>query len=152
MDSVLPTEAVVEVAGKESGRRRIQFSVPPPSNAPVQLDPRQVEMTRDPRIRRRRPTPATLFTLSDPEEGAVSHKGAGKASQLTPPGYEPPSLQDVQRMAEAHQECWASVEKEDSSSSEDEREGKGFWISQTYTHTYGIHGQTRDLSNHIGLP
>uniref|UniRef100_A0A3P9J227 Protein phosphatase 1 regulatory subunit 1B n=1 Tax=Oryzias latipes TaxID=8090 RepID=A0A3P9J227_ORYLA len=42
-------------------KRKIQFSVP--SSVPVQLDPRQ--------IRRRRPTPATLFRLTDaasPEE------------------------------------------------------------------------------------
>ncbi|CAL8259900.1 unnamed protein product [Arctogadus glacialis] len=76
-------------------------------------------------IRRRRPTPATLFTLSDPaspEEGAVSLKGALKASRNTSPGYEPPSLKDVQRMAQAHLESWASVEKEDGSSSDGEPE------------------------------
>uniref|UniRef100_A0A7N5P8E3 Protein phosphatase 1 regulatory subunit 1B n=1 Tax=Ailuropoda melanoleuca TaxID=9646 RepID=A0A7N5P8E3_AILME len=38
-------------------RKKIQFSVPAP---PSQLDPRAVEM-----IRRRRPTPALLFQLSE---------------------------------------------------------------------------------------
>ncbi|CAL8301285.1 unnamed protein product [Lota lota] len=113
MDSLLPTEAEVTEPGpgKERRRRTIQFTVPSPSAAPTQLDSRQVEM-----IRRRRPTPATLFTLSDPvspEEGAVSLKGALKANRHTPPGYDPPSLKDVQRMAQAHLESWASVEKED---------------------------------------
>ncbi|XP_056433234.1 protein phosphatase 1 regulatory subunit 1B-like [Gadus chalcogrammus] len=122
MDAVLPTEAELTEPGpgKERRRRTIQFTVPPPSSAPAQLDSRQVEM-----IRRRRPTPATLFTLSDPaspEEGAVSLKGALKASRNTPSGYEPPSLKDVQRMAQAHLESWASVEKEDGSSSDGEPE------------------------------
>ncbi|XP_021561618.1 protein phosphatase 1 regulatory subunit 1B isoform X2 [Carlito syrichta] len=44
-------------------RKKIQFSVPVP---PSQLDPRQVEM-----IRRRRPTPAMLFRLSEHSSPAV---------------------------------------------------------------------------------
>uniref|UniRef100_A0A2K6SWQ3 Protein phosphatase 1 regulatory subunit 1B n=1 Tax=Saimiri boliviensis boliviensis TaxID=39432 RepID=A0A2K6SWQ3_SAIBB len=44
-------------------RKKIQFSVPAP---PSQLDPRQVEM-----IRRRRPTPAMLFRLSEHSSPAV---------------------------------------------------------------------------------
>ncbi|XP_049614880.1 protein phosphatase 1 regulatory subunit 1B isoform X1 [Syngnathus scovelli] len=51
-------------------KRKIQFSVP--SAVPLQLDPRQVEL-----IRRRRPTPATLFQLTDPlspEDDPGSHQ------------------------------------------------------------------------------
>ena len=46
MDAVLPTEAEVMEPGpgKERRRRTIQFTVPPPSSAPAQLDSRQVEM------------------------------------------------------------------------------------------------------------
>ncbi|KAJ8781520.1 hypothetical protein J1605_011019 [Eschrichtius robustus] len=56
-------------------RKKIQFSVPAP---PSQLDPRQVEM-----IRRRRPTPAMLFRLSEhssPEEDASPHQELPGAS------------------------------------------------------------------------
>uniref|UniRef100_A0A8B9C632 Protein phosphatase 1 regulatory subunit 1B n=1 Tax=Anser brachyrhynchus TaxID=132585 RepID=A0A8B9C632_9AVES len=51
-------------------RKKIQFSVPAP---PSQLDPRAVEM-----IRRRRPTPAMLFQLSEhssPGEPGRGHRG-----------------------------------------------------------------------------
>ena len=46
MDAVLPTEAELTEPGpgKERRRRTIQFTVPPPSSAPAQLDSRQVEM------------------------------------------------------------------------------------------------------------
>uniref|UniRef100_A0A8C5K462 Protein phosphatase 1 regulatory subunit 1B n=1 Tax=Jaculus jaculus TaxID=51337 RepID=A0A8C5K462_JACJA len=47
-------------------RKKIQFSVPAP---PSQLDPRQVEM-----IRRRRPTPAMLFRLSEHSSPAVQQR------------------------------------------------------------------------------
>uniref|UniRef100_A0A3B3C806 Protein phosphatase 1 regulatory subunit 1B n=1 Tax=Oryzias melastigma TaxID=30732 RepID=A0A3B3C806_ORYME len=76
-------------------KRKIQFSVP--SSVPVQLDPRQVEM-----IRRRRPTPATLFRLTDaasPEEDsgqrqvrALGEKGVLKPKLVHMSTYQPPSL------------------------------------------------------------
>ncbi|XP_073464455.1 protein phosphatase 1 regulatory subunit 1B isoform X3 [Aquarana catesbeiana] len=44
---------------ESKGRKKIQFSV---SVSPSQMDPRAVEM-----IRRRRPTPATLFRVSEPQ-------------------------------------------------------------------------------------
>ncbi|XP_010187162.1 PREDICTED: protein phosphatase 1 regulatory subunit 1B, partial [Mesitornis unicolor] len=50
-------------------RKKIQFSVPAP---PSQLDPRAVEM-----IRRRRPTPAMLFQLSEhssPEDESLPYQ------------------------------------------------------------------------------
>lgn len=74
-------------------RKKIQFSVPAP---PSQLDPRQVEM-----IRRRRPTPALLFRVSEhssPEEESSPHQrtsGEGhhpKSKRPNPCGYTPPSL------------------------------------------------------------
>ncbi|XP_061666828.1 protein phosphatase 1 regulatory subunit 1B-like isoform X2 [Syngnathoides biaculeatus] len=52
-------EPPVTAAEDSDAKRKIQFSVP--SAVPIQLDPRQVEL-----IRRRRPTPATLFRLTDP--------------------------------------------------------------------------------------
>ncbi|OXB69854.1 UNVERIFIED_CONTAM: hypothetical protein H355_013644 [Colinus virginianus] len=62
-------------------RKKIQFSVPAP---PSQLDPRAVEM-----IRRRRPTPAMLFQLSEhssPEDESLPYQGvpsAGVARSLS---------------------------------------------------------------------
>ncbi|KAK1794433.1 hypothetical protein P4O66_011306 [Electrophorus voltai] len=80
--------------GEAKERRKIQFSVP--SAAPSQLDPRQVEL-----IRRRRPTPATLFRLTDhmsPEEDsscqqlAVCENGVLKPEKDNTAIYQPPSL------------------------------------------------------------
>ncbi|KAG7325435.1 hypothetical protein KOW79_011751 [Hemibagrus wyckioides] len=84
--------------------RKIQFSVP--SAGPIQLDPRQVEM-----IRRRRPTPATLFRMTDhpsPEEENpsfpmfVTENGVSKPKNTDTAVYQPPSLKAVQKMAQAH--------------------------------------------------
>ncbi|XP_049600738.1 protein phosphatase 1 regulatory subunit 1B isoform X1 [Syngnathus scovelli] len=87
-------------------RRKIQFAVP--ASAAPNLDPRQVEM-----IRRRRPTPATLFRVADhtsPEDDQSSHQvkwvvgenGVLKPKRVNPNVYQPPSLKAVQKMAEAH--------------------------------------------------
>ncbi|XP_019752680.1 protein phosphatase 1 regulatory subunit 1B isoform X1 [Hippocampus comes] len=87
-------------------RRKIQFAVP--ASGATNLDPRQVEM-----IRRRRPTPATLFRVADhtsPEDDQSSHQvkwvvgdnGVLKPKRVNPNVYQPPSLKAVQKMAEAH--------------------------------------------------
>ncbi|RXN05221.1 stAR-related lipid transfer 3 [Labeo rohita] len=90
MDPSSPSEGPVEP--KE--RRKIQFAVPP--TEPTQLDPRQVEM-----IRRRRPTPATLFKVADqtsPEDDISTHQwvvgenGVLKPKRINPNIYQPPSL------------------------------------------------------------
>ncbi|XP_056871550.1 protein phosphatase 1 regulatory subunit 1B isoform X4 [Takifugu flavidus] len=100
MDASVPSQ--VEVEPKE--RKKIQFAVP--SSAPTNLDPRQVEM-----IRRRRPTPATLFRVADqtsPEDDHSTHQwvvgenGVLKPKRVNPNVYQPPSLKAVQKMAEAH--------------------------------------------------
>lgn len=98
MDPSSPSEGPMEP--KE--RRKIQFAVP--STEPTQLDPRQVEM-----IRRRRPTPATLFKVdqTSPEDDmstqqwVVGENGVLKPKRINPNIYQPPSLKAVQEMAEA---------------------------------------------------
>ncbi|XP_061567898.1 protein phosphatase 1 regulatory subunit 1B isoform X2 [Cololabis saira] len=93
-----------EVEDEPRERKKIQFAVP--SSAPTNLDPRQVEM-----IRRRRPTPATLFRVADqpsPEDDQSTHQwvvgenGILKPKRVNPNVYQPPSLKAVQKMAEAH--------------------------------------------------
>ncbi|KAE8284090.1 Protein phosphatase 1 regulatory subunit 1B [Larimichthys crocea] len=119
MDPLLPAETeMMEREADKDARRKIQFSVP--SSVPTQLDPRQ--------IRRRRPTPATLFRLTDqpsPEEDTGPHQwvlgenGALKAKLVHTSTYQPPSLKAVQRMAQAHLDM-SSVDKEDHSSGEED--------------------------------
>lgn len=99
MEPSSPSEGPVEPKEK----RKIQFAVP--ATELTQLDPRQVEM-----IRRRRPTPATLFKVADqasPEDDNSSHQwvvgenGILKPKRINPNIYQPPSLKAVQEMAEA---------------------------------------------------
>ncbi|XP_023196334.1 protein phosphatase 1 regulatory subunit 1B-like [Xiphophorus maculatus] len=122
MDPLLPTDPeMMEREADKDARRKIQFSVP--SSVPLQLDPRQVEM-----IRRRRPTPATLFKLTDPpspEEDSSSHQwvlgenGSTKAKLVHMATYQPPSLKAVQMLAEAHLK---SLDREAPSSGEEEEQ------------------------------
>ncbi|XP_010873083.2 protein phosphatase 1 regulatory subunit 1B [Esox lucius] len=100
----MDSSASAEVGDQSKEVRKIHFAVP--SSAPTQLDPRQVEM-----IRRRRPTPATLFRVADqgtPEDDQSTHQwvvgenGVLKPKRVNPNVYQPPSLKAVQKMAEAH--------------------------------------------------
>uniref|UniRef100_A0A8C8SBS1 Protein phosphatase 1 regulatory subunit 1B n=1 Tax=Pelusios castaneus TaxID=367368 RepID=A0A8C8SBS1_9SAUR len=105
-------------------RKKIQFSVPAP---PSQLDPRAVEM-----IRRRRPTPAMLFQMSEhssPEEEYSPYQrtlGEGhllKTKRTNPCVYTPPSLKAMQRIVQSHLEASSGLEdgeQEDSSEGEAE--------------------------------
>uniref|UniRef100_A0A3B3ZDG3 Protein phosphatase 1 regulatory subunit 1B n=1 Tax=Periophthalmus magnuspinnatus TaxID=409849 RepID=A0A3B3ZDG3_9GOBI len=97
-------EPSVSTEGEQKERKKIQFAVP--TSAPSNLDPRQVEM-----IRRRRPTPATLFRVADqasPDDDPSSHQwvvgenGILKPKRINQNVYQPPSLKAVQKMAEAH--------------------------------------------------
>ncbi|KAL0984407.1 hypothetical protein UPYG_G00141020 [Umbra pygmaea] len=95
----------MDVDAKDKGKKnKIQFSVP--SAVKLPLDPQQVEM-----IRRRRPTPATLFHLTDhqsPDEENDHHQRVIEENSVFKPKrvnshvYQPPSLKAVQRMAQAH--------------------------------------------------
>ncbi|XP_057681794.1 protein phosphatase 1 regulatory subunit 1B-like [Corythoichthys intestinalis] len=128
MEPLLP--AVEREAEDNDAKRKIQFSVP--SAVPIQLDPRQVEL-----IRRRRPTPATLFRLTDPpspEDDSGCHQWlAGENRVLktktvnnTSSTYQPPSLKAVQRMAQAHLSSidMNSVDQDDPPSGEEEEDVK----------------------------
>ncbi|XP_061160254.1 protein phosphatase 1 regulatory subunit 1B isoform X4 [Syngnathus typhle] len=111
-------------------RRKIQFAVP--ASAAPNLDPRQVEM-----IRRRRPTPATLFRVADhtsPEDDQSSHQwvvgenGVLKPKRVNPNVYQPPSLKDPQETSTADQsEAAPDVQETDkliqASQVEEEEEG-----------------------------
>uniref|UniRef100_A0A3B3UKE0 Protein phosphatase 1 regulatory subunit 1B n=1 Tax=Poecilia latipinna TaxID=48699 RepID=A0A3B3UKE0_9TELE len=124
MDPLLPTDPeMMEREADKDARRKIQFSVP--SSISLQLDPRQVEM-----IRRRRPTPATLFKLTDPpspEEDSSSRQwvlgenGSTKAKLVHMATYQPPSLKgkSVQMLAAAHLK---SLDREAPSSGEEEEQ------------------------------
>ncbi|XP_063040864.1 protein phosphatase 1 regulatory subunit 1B [Engraulis encrasicolus] len=99
-----PAAAAAVEPKERAERRKIQFAVPA-TDDPTQLDPRQVEM-----IRRRRPTPATLFRVADqssPEDDNSTHQwvvgenGVLKPKRVNPNIYQPPSLKAVQQMAEA---------------------------------------------------
>lgn len=116
MDPLLPLNAELTGPGPDPDKdeedgKKIQFSVP--STVAPQLDPRQVEM-----IRRRRPTPATLFRLTDPpspdedpQQWMLTDNGVLKSKLVA---YQPPSLKVVQKMAQAHLACLPSMDQDDS--------------------------------------
>nr|XP_020463029.1 protein phosphatase 1 regulatory subunit 1B isoform X2 [Monopterus albus] len=88
---------------------------------------------REDMIRRRRPTPATLFRVADqssPEDDQSTHQwvvgenGVLKPKRVNPNVYQPPSLKAVQKMAEAHmQKLGVYVPLEDPCEGEEEEEG-----------------------------
>lgn len=129
-----------ELEGEPKERKKIHFAVP--SSAPTNLDPRQVEM-----IRRRRPTPATLFRVADqssPEDDQSTHQwvvgenGVLKPKRVNPNVYQPPSLKAVQKMAEAHMQNLGvyppledPCEGEEDEEEEDEEDQEGDKASPT---------------------
>ncbi|XP_041855824.1 protein phosphatase 1 regulatory subunit 1B isoform X2 [Melanotaenia boesemani] len=113
-----------EVEGEPKERKKIQFAVP--ASAPTNLDPRQVEM-----IRRRRPTPATLFRVaeqSSPDDDQSNHQwvvgenGVLKPKRVNPNVYQPPSLKAVQKMAEAHMQNLGVYPLEDPCEGEEDQD------------------------------
>ncbi|XP_072225727.1 protein phosphatase 1 regulatory subunit 1B isoform X1 [Leuresthes tenuis] len=115
-----------EVDDEPKERKKIQFAVP--ASAPTNLDPRQVEM-----IRRRRPTPATLFRVaeqSSPDDDQSTHQvkwvvgenGVLKPKRVNPNVYQPPSLKAVQKMAEAHMQNLGVYPLEDPCEGEEDEE------------------------------
>ncbi|XP_046690773.1 protein phosphatase 1 regulatory subunit 1B isoform X2 [Silurus meridionalis] len=136
-----------EVHEEVKEKKKIHFAVP--STAPTQLDPRQVEM-----IRRRRPTPATLFRVADqpcPEDDystgqwAVGENGVLRPKRLNPNVYQPPSLKDSQTESSQDQSkplTTDRTEEEEEEEEEQEEEEDEEKVEEEETAVEGKHGAT----------
>ncbi|XP_032831418.2 uncharacterized protein LOC116954755 isoform X1 [Petromyzon marinus] len=115
---------------RKSPKKKLQFEVPS-KQLHGHLDPRSSEQ-----LRKRRPTPATLFLLNDqtsPDDDRDGEHGEGTEGRLghSPrkgghhSSYTPPTMSQMQTLVELHLHATEEEDEEDLEDNEDERSADG---------------------------